>query len=33
MKHFMDVSVSHPCIETTLEGDNVGAKNDKSAYR
>jgi hypothetical protein len=24
MKHFMDLSVSQPCIETTLEGDNVG---------
>jgi hypothetical protein len=25
MNHFMDISVSHPCIETTLEGNNVGA--------
>jgi hypothetical protein len=24
-KHFMDISVSHPCIGTMLEGDNVGA--------
>jgi hypothetical protein len=25
MKHFRDISVSHPCIGTTLEGNNVGA--------
>jgi hypothetical protein len=25
MTHFMDISVSHPCIRTTLEGNNVGA--------
>jgi hypothetical protein len=24
MKHFMDISVSHPCIKTTLDGNNVG---------
>ena len=24
-KHFMEVSVSCPCINATLEGDNVGA--------
>jgi hypothetical protein len=24
MKHFMDISVSRPCIRTTLEGDNIG---------
>jgi hypothetical protein len=24
-KHFMELSVSRPCIGTTLEGDNVGA--------
>jgi hypothetical protein len=25
MKHFMDISVSRPCIGTILEGNNVGA--------
>jgi hypothetical protein len=25
IKHFMDISVSRPCIGTTLEGNNVGA--------
>jgi hypothetical protein len=25
MKHFRDISVSRPCIGTTLEGNNVGA--------
>jgi hypothetical protein len=27
MKHFIDISVSHPCIGTTLEGDNIGRYN------
>jgi hypothetical protein len=32
IKHFMDISVSRPCIETTLEGttlegDNIGRDN------
>jgi hypothetical protein len=32
MKHFMDISVSRPCIGTTLEGttlegDNIGRDN------
>jgi hypothetical protein len=27
MKHFMDISVSRPCIGTMLEGDNIGRDN------
>jgi hypothetical protein len=27
MKHFMDISVSRPCIGTTLEGTTLGGNN------